>query len=538
MNALSERIEHSFQLKGTHMDDSILRLENITKIYSNGTVANRNISIEFKKGEIHSVVGENGAGKSTLMNIIFAIEKQTSGKIFYNGKEVNFADSMEAIDNGIGMVHQHFMLIPSFTVAQNIVLGSEPKNGIFLDKKQTVAKTQELAKKYGFNEINVTDRVADLTVGAKQKVEILKTLYRNAEVIILDEPTAVLTPQETESLFEQLKGFKQMGHTIIFISHKLNEVKQISDRITVIRNGETKGTYNAADITMDRLTELIIGRKLDNSFESQRKEVSDHSVVLKVKDLSYSEQGVKKVDHVSFSVRKGEILGVAGVQGNGQEEMIRAITGMIPFQDGEVTVSGQNIEKMTIHRKRENGMSYIPEDRMADGCAAGGSIQDNLISTYYENPPYSGKVFLKRKIIRNESLNLIERFSIKTSSEKEKVDALSGGNIQKVVVARECATLPKLMIAEQPTRGIDIGSADYIHHQLIDMRNDGAAILLISADLNEVLALSDSLLVMYEGKIVAYFETIKDMTENKLGLYMLGVERQKEEEIGRAVYDN
>ena len=520
------------------MDDSILRLENITKIYSNGTVANRDISIEFKKGEIHSIVGENGAGKSTLMNIIFAIEKQTAGKIFYCGKEVNFNDSMEAINSGIGMVHQHFMLIPSFTVAQNIVLGAEPKNGIILDKKQAVEQTKALAEKYGFNEIDVTQKVADLTVGAKQKVEILKTLYRNAKVIILDEPTAVLTPQETESLFEQLKGFKRMGHTIIFISHKLNEVKEISDRITVIRRGETKGTYEAADVTLDKLTELIIGRKLDNSFESQRKAVEDNSVVLKVKDLSYSELGVKKVDHVSFSIRRGEILGVAGVQGNGQEEMIRAITGMIPFQDGQVTVDGQNIENMTIHKKRENGMSYIPEDRMTDGCAAEGSIQDNLVSTYYENEPYSGKMFLNRKVIKKEALDLIERFSIKAPSEKDNVRSLSGGNIQKVVVAREWATKPKLMIAEQPTRGIDIGSAEYIHRQLIDMRNDGSAILLVSADLNEVLSLSDSLLVMYEGKIVAYFESLKDMTENRLGLYMLGVNKQCSDEIGRAAYDN
>ena len=520
------------------MDDTILRLQNITKIYSNGTVANRDISIDFKKGEIHSIVGENGAGKSTLMNIIFAIEKQTTGKIFYNGNEVNFSDSMEAINSGIGMVHQHFMLIPSFTVAENIVLGAEPKNGIILDKNEAIKQTKELAEKYGFSEINVTDKVSDLTVGAKQKVEILKTLYRNAKVIILDEPTAVLTPQETESLFEQLKGFKRLGHTIIFISHKLNEVKEISDRITVIRRGETKGTYEAADVTLDKLTELIIGRKLDNSFESLRKTVEDNSVVLKVKDLSYSEQGVTKVDHVSFSIRRGEILGIAGVQGNGQEELIRAITGMIPFQDGKVSVDGQDIENMTIHKKRESGISYIPEDRMTDGCAADGSIQDNLISTYFEKAPYSGKMFLNRKVIQKEAVDLIDRFSIKTTSEKDNVRSLSGGNIQKVVVAREWATDPKLMIAEQPTRGIDIGSAEYIHRQLIDMRNNGSAILLVSADLNEVLSLSDALLVMYEGKIVAYFDSLKDMTENRMGLYMLGVNKQSSDEIGRAACDN
>lgn len=517
------------------MDDIILKLEDITKIYPNGTVANRGISIEFKKGEIHSICGENGAGKSTLMNIIFAIEKQTTGKIYYKGQEINYASSMDAIQNGIGMVHQHFMLIPSFTVAQNVVLGKEPKksNG-FIDMDKANSITNELAKKYKFDEINGTDLVQDLTVSAKQKVEILKTLYRNAEVIILDEPTAVLTPQETEQLFEQLKGFKELGHTIIFISHKLNEVKEISDRITVIRSGETKGTYDARDITIDQLTELIIGRNLENSYDSLRKDSGHHEKVLTVNDLSFIANGVPRLKNVSFTVRAGEILGIAGVQGNGQEELIKVITGMEENKNGKITLAEKDLSQASIYEKRESGLAYIPEDRMADGIAATASVQDNSVSTYYQRPKYSGKVFLKGKSIRETSIELIQRFRVKTASEKQRVNSLSGGNIQKVVVAREWNTNPKCLIAAQPTRGIDIGSANYIHHQLIEMRNQGAAILLVSADLNEVMSVSDSLIVMYEGEIVAYFKKASEVSANELGLYMLGTKSQSEEEIRRA----
>lgn len=518
------------------MEDVILKLENITKIYPNGTVANKDINIALRKGEIHSIVGENGAGKSTLMKIIFAIEKQSSGKIYYKGEEINYSNSMEAIQNGIGMVHQHFMLIPSFTVAENIVLGAEPTKGAFIDTKEAVRVTQELAKKYNFD-IDVTQKVADLTVSAKQKVEILKTLYRNAEVIILDEPTAVLTPQETEQLFEQLIQFKEMGHTIVFISHKLNEVKQISDRISVIRLGESKGTYDAEGITIEKLTEMIIGRKLEMNFDDIRKPVENPELILDVRNLSYKVNGVSKVDNASFSIKGGEILGIAGVQGNGQEELIRSITGLIPFQEGTVKLCGKEIQGLGIKAKRESGMSYIPEDRMIDGCAAKASIEDNLISTVYEKPELSGKFFLKGKEIKKNSEELIKRFSVKTNSEKEQVGALSGGNIQKVVVAREWSAEPQLMIAEQPTRGIDVGSANYIHKELIEMRNNGKGILLVSADLNEVLALSDRLIVMEEGKIVAYFDSLKGVTESKLGLYMLGVEHQSEEEIRGACYD-
>ena len=519
------------------MSEPILKLEKITKIYPNGVVANKDIDIEFEKGEIHAICGENGAGKSTLMKIIFAIENATSGQIYYKGQPVHFSGSMEAISNGIGMVHQHFMLIPSFTVAQSIILGDEPKKGMFLDNATAIEKTRELAHKYNFDDIDVTAKIANLTVSEKQKVEILKTLYRDAEVIILDEPTAVLTPQETDELFNQLRQFKQMGHTIVFISHKLNEVMDISDRITVIRNGHTYGTYQTADVTMEQLTELIIGRKLDTDFDALKHPVENAKVLLGVKNLSYKDGGVTKLEDITFSIKAGEILGVAGVQGNGQEEMVRDITGLIPHQSGTVKIDGTDISSMTIKKKRDSGLSYIPEDRMEDGCTVKESIADNIVSTFYQKPPLSGKFFIHNREILKKGRELVERFSVKATSEKDKVGSLSGGNIQKVVVAREWATDPKVMVAEQPTRGIDIGSASNIHEQLIDMRNNGAAILLVSADLNEVMSLSDRLIVMYEGRIVAYFPSLKGVSESELGLYMLGVQKMDPSVIKEASYE-
>lgn len=518
------------------MTQSILKLENITKVYSNGVVANHDINIELNEGEIHAIVGENGAGKSTLMKIIFGIEHATSGNIYYQGKKINFTSSMDAIEAGIGMVHQHFMLIPSFTIAESIVLGDEPKNGIYLDKKKAVEVTSELAKKYNF-EMDVTRRIADLTVSEKQKVEILKTLYRDAKLIILDEPTAVLTPQETDQLFEQLKQFKKMGHTIVFISHKLNEVKEISDRITVIRLGETFGTYNNEDVSIEKLTELIIGKKLDQNYAALKTPVENAAVLFDVDNINYTVAGVKKLDDVSFSIKAGEILGVAGVQGNGQEELIKDLTGMIAHQSGSVKIGGKNVENANIKTRRDAGLSYVPEDRMEDGVALPESIGDNIVSTFYQRPEYSSKFFIKSKAIAKEATHLIEKFSIKATSYKDKVGALSGGNIQKVVVAREWETQPSVLIAEQPTRGIDIGSADYIHHQLIDMRNQGKAILLVSADLSEVMSLSDRLIVMYEGKIVAYFDSVDQLSESELGLYMLGASKQDESIIRGAKYE-
>ena len=519
------------------MNDTILKLDNITKIYGNGVVANRDVSIDLRKGEIHSIVGENGAGKSTLMKIIFGIENASSGTITYKGKEVHFSNSMEAIHAGIGMVHQHFMLIPSFTVVQSIILGMEPvKYGIFIDFKKAIAETQELAHKYNFD-IDVTKKIADLSVGEKQKVEILKTLYRNAEVIILDEPTSVLTPQETVNLFNELKKFKALGHTIVFISHKLNEVQQISDRITIMRNGQSRGTYNNEDITLEKMTDLIIGRDLITDYDHLRSDFSDMTKILKVEGMEIKRKTRYLLEDVSFAVKRGEILGIAGVQGNGQAELVRCITGLMESTGGKVILNDQDITKDSIKHKRKKGLAYIPEDRMEDGIASPASLSDNIISTYYDRNDLNSKLFMIDKKIIKESERLIDKFSIKAKNSKQKVGSLSGGNIQKVVVAREYNTNPLCMIAEQPTHGIDIGSAEFIHTQLIDMRNKGAGILLVSADLSEVMNLSDRIIVFYEGKIVAYIKDVKNVTENELGLYMLGVKHQTAEEIGGALND-
>jgi len=517
------------------MSEILLDLKDITKIYSNGVVANRNINVSFKKGEIHSIVGENGAGKSTLMKMIFGIERPSSGTITYKGKEVHFENSMEAIKNGIGMVHQHFMMIDSFTVAENIILGMEPrKRKWFLNKKESIRLTKELAIKYNFD-MDVTRKVGSLTVSAKQKVEILKTLYRNAEVIILDEPTAVLTPQETETLFENLKRFKEMGHTILFISHKLNEVKQISDRITIMQNGISKGTFENSDISIEQMTELIVGRSVTLSYDHIKKPMKNIKKAFRVDGISLKLKGVNVLRDVTFTIREGEILGIAGVQGNGQTELVQGLVGLQDMDSGNWYIEDHEITKLSIEKKRKSGLAYIPEDRMKEGIAQGATVAENLISTYYNRPDINGPIFMKSKVITELAQHLITMFSVKTKNSKSKIESLSGGNIQKVVVARETNTNPKVLIAEQPTRGIDIGSEEFIHHQLIEMRNKNVAILLVSADLNEVMEVSDRLIVMYEGQIVAHFDHAKEVSEKELGLYMLGVKRQDEESLKRAL---
>ena len=520
------------------MGETILKLDNVTKVYPNGTVANRDINMEFEKGEIHSVVGENGAGKSTLMKMIFGIEKPSSGTITYKGEETHFNSSMDAIHAGIGMVHQHFMLIPSFSIVENIILGDEPKKSVFIDRNEATRRCQELSDKYDF-ELDVTAKVSTLSVAKRQKVEILKTLYRNAELIILDEPTSVLTPQETEKLFDQLRFFKQQGHTIIFISHKLEEVKKISDKISVIRNGVSKGTYHNSELSMEQLTNLIIGRDLDNDMDRYKTyEDYNNEKVLEIKDLYMERNGKPVLDKVSFAIKKGEILGVAGVEGNGQQELVKCITGLEETTyTGDIIINGTKANHLNIKGRRDLNMAYIPEDRMGEGTAGELPISDNLISTYYTREDINGKFLMDTKAINNMSKELIKTFAVKTKSPDATVNSLSGGNIQKVVVAREYNTKPDFMIAEQPTHGIDIGSAEFVHHKLIEMRNNGAGVLLVSADLNEVIDVSDRIIVMFDGKIVGYFKDANDVDESSLGMYMLGAKEQSAEEIGGALND-
>lgn len=511
---------------GVTVDGNILEMKNILKVYPNGIVANEHIDFSLRKGEIHALLGENGAGKSTLMKVLFGSETPEEGEIFLKGEKVNIYSSQEAIRLGIGMVHQHFMLVPSFTIAENIILGVEPrKNNLFIDKEEAIKLSQEIAKKYNFD-INVRERVENVPVGIKQKVEILKALYRGAEILILDEPTAVLTPQETEELFVQLSILRDNGHTIIFISHKLDEIKQICDRLTIMRNGKSMGTYNTADVTTEEISKLMVGRDVVLKFDKEEARPKDR--VLKIRNLNINNSaGIQKLKDLSLDLREGEILGIAGVEGNGQGELVDVITGMNQNFRGEYSLYDKDVKTLDIKEIRDLGLAYIPEDRMTLGVAQDMDILNNLFSTKFDNDKYSSKYFLKRKNMEEEAKDLIKEFLIKANSHRQVVGMLSGGNIQKVVVARELSNDPKIIIANQPTRGIDVGAAEFIRRKIIEFRDRGCAIILISADLNEVLELSDRLAVIYRGQLSGVFTDVKGVTEEELGQYMLGIKKDQ-----------
>lgn len=512
---------------------AVLQMQHIMKIYGNGVVANEDVSLELNKGEIHALLGENGAGKSTLMKVLFGIESPDEGKILLNGKEVTIKSPQDAISKGIGMVHQHFMLVPSLTVAENIILGVEPRKGLFINMKQAVEEAKKIAERYNFD-IDVTAKVEEIPVGIKQKVEILKALYRGADILILDEPTAVLTPQETEELFTQLEKLRNDGRTIIFISHKLDEIKRICDRATIMRNGRSMGTYDVASISTDDMSKLMVGREVILTFE--KKPAVLRETMLKVRDLTvHNAQGVLKVDGLSFDLKGGEILGIAGVEGNGQSELIDTLTGLNKSYAGTVKVKGEEIKRDTIRDIRNKKMAHIPEDRMTSGCAANLNILENMFSNQYEDPKYSGKVLLKEKAIQSRSEDLIKEYLVKCKSYKQNVGMLSGGNIQKVIVAREFSTSPDIIIANQPTRGIDVGAAEFIRRRLLEFRDAGCAVLLVSADLNEIFSLSDRLAVMYKGKFSGVFTDVAGVTEEELGQYMLGLKH--DEKLGGVMYE-
>lgn len=502
--------------------ETVLEMQHIMKIYSNGVVANKDVSLELKKGEIHALLGENGAGKSTLMKVLFGIEPPDQGKIILNGRETAIRSPQDAISKGIGMVHQHFMLLPSLTVAENIILGVEPrKKKFFIDMKQAVKAASEIAEKYNFD-IDVTAKVEEIPVGIKQKVEILKALYRGADILILDEPTAVLTPQETEELFVQLEKLRDDGRTVIFISHKLDEIKRICDRATIMRSGKSMGTYNVDEISTNDMSKLMVGREVVLEFDKEP--AKPREVLLEVRNLSaYNTQGVQKVNGLSFEVRGGEILGIAGVEGNGQSELIDAITGLSRKYTGEILLKGEDIRKESIKGIREKKLAHIPEDRMASGCASHLNIQENLFSNQYTDDAYSGKLLLRTKTIQKRSDELIKEYLVKCKSQKQEVGMLSGGNIQKVIVAREFSTGPDVIIANQPTRGIDVGATEFIRRKLLEFRDAGCAVILVSADLNEIFSLSDRLAVMYKGNFSGVFTDVAHVTEEELGQYMLGI---------------
>lgn len=516
------------------MSADILSMKGITKVYPNGIVANKEVDFSIRQGEIHALMGENGAGKSTLMKILFGLEQPEEGSILLKEEKINITSPHAAIKYGIGMVHQHFMLVPSLTVAENMVLGIEPKKNGLLDFQKAVEITENLSKQYNLK-VDPKAKIEDLPVGTKQKVEILKALLRGAEILILDEPTAVLTPQETEELFQELINLKSKGHTIIFISHKLNEIKQICDRITIMRNGRNVGVFNTAEVSREEISRLMVGR--DVILEISKSKSNPGNSVLRVKDLNYvNELGKKILKDVSLTVRSGEILGVAGVEGNGQREMVEILTGLRKCSSGNVEINGQRINGLTIKQIRDLKTSHIPEDRMTYGVSGDGSIEENLISDRYDKKELSKSIFMDMSKIGELSRKLVSQFKVKCSSPKQSVKMLSGGNIQKVVVAREFTTDPKLLVADQPTRGIDVGATEFIRNEIVEMRDNGTAVLLISADLNEVLELSDSLIVMYGGEIAAYFEDASQVNEVELGTYMLGLKTQTKEEVGRVVH--
>lgn len=509
------------------MNEYILEMKDIMKIYPNGIVANEKVNFSVKRGEIHALLGENGAGKSTLMKVLFGIEKQEEGDIYLNGEKTSINSPQEAIDKNIGMVHQHFMLVPSLTVAENIILGVEPiKNKLFTDMNKAVEISRELAEMYNFD-IDVTKKVQDIAVGIKQKVEILKALYRGAKILILDEPTAVLTPQETQELFVQLKKLREKGHTIIFISHKLDEIKQICNRLTIMRNGRSKGTYETQDTSTEEMSRLMVGRDVILQFDKIK--ANPKELALKIRNLSLVNQlGNKKLDNISLDLKRGEILGIAGVEGNGQGELFEVLTGLSSNYTGNVLIHDKEIKKLSIKEIRDLGVSYIHEDRMIYGCASDMDILHNLISNQYNNKKLSSKFMLKTKEIQSFSEELIKEYKIKANSYKQNVGMLSGGNIQKVVVAREFSSSPNIILADQPTRGVDVGAAEFIRKKLIELsRENNCAVLLISSDLNEIFELSDRLAVIYKGEFSGSFTDVKSLTEEELGRYMLGVKRDE-----------
>ena len=502
-------------------DQTVLSMEHIMKIYGNGVVANEDVSLDLKKGEIHALLGENGAGKSTLMKVLFGIESPDEGRIILNGQEVTIKSPQDAISKGIGMVHQHFMLVPSLTVAENIILGVEPKKGLFINMNEAVEQAKGIAEKYNFD-IDVTAKVEEIPVGIKQKVEILKALYRGADILILDEPTAVLTPQETSELFVQLNKLKKDGHTLIFISHKLDEIKKICDRATIMRSGRSMGTYSVADISTDDMSRLMVGRDVVLTFEKNPPVLKD--TMMRVRNLTvHNSQGVKKVDDLSFDLKGGEILGIAGVEGNGQSELIDTLTGLNKIYSGQVMIMGDDIKDDSVRDIRDKKLAHIPEDRMTSGCAPTLNILENMFANQYMDPRYSGKFMLKQKVIQEKANELIKEYLVKCKSYKQGVGMLSGGNVQKVVVAREFSTGPQIIIANQPTRGIDVGAAEFIRRRLLEFRDLGCAVILVSADLNEVFSLSDRLAVMYKGKFSGLFTDVAQVTEEELGQYMLGL---------------
>ena len=501
----------------------ILELRGITKRFP-GVLANDHIDLTLDKGEVHALLGENGAGKTTLMNILYGLYQPDEGEIIVNDKPITVHSPSDAIAAGIGMVHQHFMLVPVFTVTENVMLGDETtRAGGFLDRQSVAAKITQISDQYKLD-VDPNAYVRDLPVGVQQRVEIIKPLYRNADILILDEPTAVLTPQEADELFKIMQFLVEQGKSIIFITHKLREVMEFSDRITVIRRGKVVGSAKPAEADQNILAEMMVGRAVD--LEVDKTPAQPGKVVLNVENLVVlDERRQVAVDGISFEVCAGEVLGVAGVQGNGQTELVRALTGLAPVQEGKIELDGQDISKATPRMVTELGSAHIPEDRQKDGLVLSFPVADNLVLNTYYLPPFAKGVVLQQGDIVKNANQLIREFDIRTPGPMVKAGSLSGGNQQKVIVAREFSRPIKLLVASQPTRGLDVGSVEYIHRRIIQKRDEGCAVLLVSSELDEVMQLSDRIAVMFRGKIVDVLSAA-EATKEGVGLLMAGVHPQ------------
>lgn len=497
----------------------VLELRGITKAFP-GVLANDHIDLTLEQGEILALLGENGAGKTTLMNILYGLYRPDEGEILVRGEKVHIQGPNDAIARGIGMVHQHFMLVPVMTVTENVMLGVETTRGLFLDREQVAKRIEQIGKDHGL-EVDPNAYIKDLPVGIQQRVEIIKVLYRNADILILDEPTAVLTPQEAEDLFRILRSLVAQGKSIIFITHKLKEVMAVADRITVLRMGRSVGTVRPQETNPQHLASLMVGR--DVNLVVAKKPPTPGEPVLEVKDLvALDDRGNVAVNGVSFEVRAGEVLGVAGVQGNGQTELVYALTGLRSPEIGSVRILGKDVGRANPRQITEQGVAHVPEDRQKHGLVLSFPIADNIVLNTYYLPPFARGVNLQQAVILAASQDLVSQFDVRTPSVYVNVGTLSGGNQQKVIIAREFSRPIKLLIASQPTRGLDVGSIEYIHSRIIQKRDEGTAVLVVSSELDEIMALSDRIAVMYKGKILDIVPA-RGVTKEYLGLLMAGI---------------
>jgi len=502
----------------------VLELRGITKRFP-GVLANDHIDLTLEKGSIHALLGENGAGKTTLMNILYGLYRPDEGEIYVNGEKIDIHSPSDAIQRGIGMVHQHFMLIPVFTVTENVMLGDEvTRRGGFLDREKAAQRIRQISEQYGLR-VNPESYVKDLPVGVQQRVEIIKLLYREADILIFDEPTAVLTPQEADELFEIMRSLTDQGKSIIFISHKLREVLDVSDIITVIRRGKVVGSTTPAEADQKTLASMMVGREVELELERTPARVGE--VVLEVENLIVADDTDQiAVENVNFEVKSGEILGVAGVQGNGQTELVEALTGLRSKESGKVTLIGKNITDVPVRTITETGAAHIPEDRQRDGLILPFPVMDNLVLCTYYQQPFAKGALIQWDVILKNAEKLIDAFDIRTPSPLTLVGALSGGNQQKVIVARELSRPITLLVAAQPTRGLDVGSIEYIHSQILKRRDEGVAVLLVSTELDEILQLSDRIAVMYRGRITAIVPS-EEATKEYIGLLMAGIPEEE-----------